>query len=144
MIVEVETLLGSEPPIPREAWQPLKGWYKAAVERALPPARFTLKQITEERVDLYSYAPSPGTNIPISVKPVLVDDSVPTEDDIADKSIRGAVRDEGRAPEKVDSGSKEEEERGGRGRGRDKVVQGRGIEESQLGEVSGPGTEDAL
>ena len=35
-----------------------------------------------ERVDLYSYVPSPGKNIPISVKPVLVDDSVPMKDKI--------------------------------------------------------------
>ena len=35
---EVETLLGADPPMPREAWQRLKGWYKAAVNRALPPA----------------------------------------------------------------------------------------------------------
>ena len=33
-------------------------------------------------MDLYSYVPSLGTNIPISVKPAPVDDSVPTEDDI--------------------------------------------------------------
>ena len=35
-----------------------------------------------ERVDLYSYVPSPGNNISISVKPFPVDNSVPTEDEI--------------------------------------------------------------
>ena len=68
--------------MPREEWQRLKGWYKAAVERAPPPARATLERITAERVDLYSYVPSPGKNITISVQPVPVDDSVPTEDNI--------------------------------------------------------------
>ena len=34
---EVETLLGADPPMPREAWRRLKGWYKAAVDRAPPP-----------------------------------------------------------------------------------------------------------
>ena len=32
--------------------------------------------------ELYSYIPPPGKNIPISVQPFLVDDSVPTEDQI--------------------------------------------------------------
>ena len=40
--------------------------------------REALEQITAEQVDLYSYVPSPGKNIPISVQPVPVDDSVPT------------------------------------------------------------------
>ena len=40
-----------------------------------------------ERVDLYSYVPSPETNIPISVNPVRVDDLIPAED-----KIKGAVK----------------------------------------------------
>ena len=43
---EVEALLGAEPPMPREAWKQLKGWYKAVVDRAPPPARATLERIT--------------------------------------------------------------------------------------------------
>ena len=35
---DVETLLGEEPPNPKEEWIRLKGWYKAAVNRAPPPA----------------------------------------------------------------------------------------------------------
>ena len=35
-----------------------------------------------ERVNLYSHVPSPGENIPVTVRPVPVDDSVPTEDKI--------------------------------------------------------------
>ena len=66
----------------REAWHRIKGWYKAAVDHSPPPARVALERITEERVELYSYVPRPGKNIPISVQPFLVDDSVPTEDDI--------------------------------------------------------------
>ena len=77
---EVEELLGADPTMPWEAWQRLKGWYTAAVDRVLPPARAILERITTERVNLYSYVPSPGTNIPVSVMPVPVDDSVPTED----------------------------------------------------------------
>ena len=35
-----------------------------------------------ERVELYSYVPPLGANIPISVEPFPVDDSVPTENEI--------------------------------------------------------------
>ena len=73
--------------MPWEAWQRLKGWYNAAVDHALPPAQATLKRITVERVNLYRYVPSPGTNIPISVKPVPVDDLIHTE-----AEIEGAVK----------------------------------------------------
>ena len=37
-----------------------------------------------ERVDLYSYVPSPGENIPVTVTPTDVDNLVPMEDEIAD------------------------------------------------------------
>ena len=79
---EVETLLGSEPPLHRESWHRLKGWYWAAVDRPLSPAQVILERITAERVGLYSYVPPPGANIPISVEPFPVDDSEHTEDKI--------------------------------------------------------------
>ena len=78
----METLLGLDPPLRREAWHRIKGWYKAAVKHAPPPARVTLERITLERVELYSQVLPPGTNIPISVQPFPVDNSVPTEDKI--------------------------------------------------------------
>ena len=78
----VEELLGSDPSIHRGDGHRIKGWYWVAVERALPPARITLEQITEDQVELYSYVLPPGVNIPISVEPFPVDNSVPTEDNI--------------------------------------------------------------
>ena len=81
---EVETLLGNYPLNPKEAWRRINVWYKAAFNRALPPARATLERITAERVNLYSYVPSPGENIPVTVAPAEVDDLVPTEDKIED------------------------------------------------------------
>ena len=81
---EVDTLLGEDPPNPKEAWRRLKGWYKAAVNRAPPPAQATLKRITAERVGLYSYVSSPGENIPVTVARAEVDDSVPMKDEIED------------------------------------------------------------
>ena len=75
-------LLGSDTPLHREAWHRLKGWYLAAVDRAPPHAQVILKWIMTERVELYSYVPPLGENIPISVEPLPVDESVPMEDDI--------------------------------------------------------------
>ena len=76
----METLLGADPPNPKETWRRLKGWYKAVVNRLPPPSQATLERIAAERVGLYSYVPSPGENIPVTVKPAKVDDLVPTED----------------------------------------------------------------
>ena len=59
---EVETLMGSNPSLHQEAWNQIKVWYKAAVNRSPPPARVALKRITANRVELYSYVPPPGTN----------------------------------------------------------------------------------
>ena len=79
---EVDTLLGSDSLLHREAWHQLKGWYWYSVDHAPPPAQLTLERITAERVELYISVPPPGANIPISVKPFLVYDSVPTKDKI--------------------------------------------------------------
>ena len=76
----MEILLGSDPPLHREAWHRIKGWYKAAIDRAPPPAWVTFERITAEKVEMYSYIPPPGTNVPISVQPFPVDELVPTED----------------------------------------------------------------
>ena len=35
---DVEALLGGDPPNAKEAWRRMKGWYRAAVNRAPPPA----------------------------------------------------------------------------------------------------------
>ena len=36
--VEVEALVGADPPLIQEAWQRIKGWYKATVDRDPRPA----------------------------------------------------------------------------------------------------------
>ena len=56
---EVEALVKADPPLIQEAWYRLQGWYKAAVDRAPPPSRATLKRVTAERVALYSRVPPP-------------------------------------------------------------------------------------
>ena len=85
--MEVEEILGSDPPLYQEAWHRIKGWYRAAVNFNPPPARVTLDRIMAEQVELYSYVPPQRANIPISVEPFSVDNSVPTEDE-----IEGAVK----------------------------------------------------
>ena len=79
---EVEALVGADPPLHREAWHRIKGWYKSEVDHAPPPAWVTHDQITAESMELYSNVPPLGKNIPISVQPFPVDDSVTTEDEI--------------------------------------------------------------
>ena len=74
--------MGSDPPLHQESWQQIKGWYKSEVGLSPSPARVTLDWITSEQVELHSYIPPPGTNILISVEPLLVEDLVPTEDKI--------------------------------------------------------------
>ena len=78
----METLLGSDTPLHREDWHRIKGWYWAAIDRAPPPAWVNLGRITADRVDLYSYVPPPGANIPIYVEPLPADELVPTEEKI--------------------------------------------------------------
>ena len=58
---DVKALIGGYPPNAKELWRRMKGWYKAAVNRDLPPARATLEQITAERVELYSQNHLRGT-----------------------------------------------------------------------------------
>ena len=60
----------------------MKGWLKAAVDRAPPPAWVNLKRITAECIKLYCQVKPPGEITPISVEPFQVGESVPTEDNI--------------------------------------------------------------
>ena len=73
----MEALVKADPPLIQEAWYRLQGWYKAAVDRAPPPARATLKRITAERVTLYSRVPPPGDSIPVDIEPSAVKNGVP-------------------------------------------------------------------
>ena len=75
----MKALVGEDPPLIQEAWHRIQGWYKAAVDRAPPPDRVALEQITAERVALYSYVPPPGDNIPVVIETFLVKDLVPEE-----------------------------------------------------------------
>ena len=75
-------MVKADPPLIQEAWYRLQGWYKAAVDRAPPPARAMLKGITAEMVALYSRAPPPGDSIPVDIDHFAVEDGVPDEGEI--------------------------------------------------------------
>ena len=70
---DVDALLVGDPPNAKEAWRRMKGWYKAAVNRAPLPSRATLERIMAERVELYSHVPLPGDNIPVKVMTFIRD-----------------------------------------------------------------------
>ena len=119
---EVEALVKADPPLIHEAWYRIHGWYKAAVNRTLPPSRVTLEQITAERVALYRRVPPPGENIPVQIEPFEVEDKVPEEGEIEWEAKRlhnnrsgEGVADAGGAPQGMASGGKER--RDGRDRG---------------------------
>ena len=61
----VETLLAYNPPLIKEAWCRIKGWYKIATNSHSAPARVMIEQTTEERVSLYWWVPPPGDSISI-------------------------------------------------------------------------------
>ena len=100
---EVEALVKADPPLIQEAWCRLQGWYKAAVDRVPPPARATRKQVTAERVALYSRVPPPGDSTLITIEPFAVEDGVPEEGEsewevkrLQNNRAGGAVADVGR------------------------------------------------
>ena len=60
----------------------MQGEYKTLSNLPRPPAYIKLSQITTERVELYHQVPPHGEIIPIEEDPFLIDDSIPSMDDI--------------------------------------------------------------
>ena len=79
----VESLLASDPPLIREAWIQMQGWYKDAIEHPPPPSIVSLAKMTGEREELYRHVPSPGEPIPVGDLTFLVDDDIPEDEEIA-------------------------------------------------------------
>ena len=94
---DVEALLGRDWPNSKEAWQRMKGGYKAAVNRDPLPAQATLERITAKRVELYSYVPPRRENIPVTAIPSDVVDLVPKVDEIAE-AVKKLRRNRSRGP----------------------------------------------
>ena len=83
----MKDLLTSEPPLHKEAWYHMKGWYNFAASRVSLPVQLNIERITAERVTLHHHIPPMGDNIPIYVDPFLLDGLVPME-----VNIKWAVR----------------------------------------------------
>ena len=59
------------PPLVKEAWGLIQGWYNMASNHPPNPSRITLAQITEDRVELYRKVNPPRYNIHIEM-PLLI------------------------------------------------------------------------
>ena len=69
----IESLIMLDPPLIKEEWFRMWGWYKDAVDRTpLPPPRISLGALMVERVELYIYVLTPRRPIPIKVAPFPV------------------------------------------------------------------------
>ena len=84
----IESLLTSDPPLIREAWVDMWGWYRYAANRPPPTARVSLETLTEECADLYTYVPPPGKIIAIEVPDFPVDDNILGGEDISEAVLR--------------------------------------------------------
>jgi hypothetical protein len=72
---------------PKEAWQSLKGWYKAATDCMPKVSKMSLAAQTAERVALYRKVASKGDPIPIHVNKAAIPDDIP-----GDGELRAVVR----------------------------------------------------
>ncbi len=67
---------------PKEAWRSLKGWYKAATNRAPKASKMSLAAQTAERVALYGRVASKGDPIPIHVDKANIPDNIPSDGEL--------------------------------------------------------------
>ena len=148
---EVEALMKADPPLIQEVWYRHQGWYKAAFDRTPPPARATLKQITAERVALYSRVRPPGDSIPVNINPFAVENGVPDEGEIKwavkhlqKKPSRGAVVDVGGGPKGLARGGTEMGEERGNRKKRGGRPGGHTRGGKELGEGGGVGADGVL
>ena len=64
---------------PKEAWQSLKGWYKAATNLAPKASKMSLAAQTAEPVTLYGRVSTKGDPIPIHVDKANIPDDIPSD-----------------------------------------------------------------
>ena len=72
----------------KEVWRCLKGWYRAASERAPAASHALLAIQTVKRAALYGKVPPPVANVPIHVNKVNVPDGVPSDQELLEV-VRG-------------------------------------------------------
>jgi hypothetical protein len=69
---------------PKEAWQSLKSWYKAATNHTPKMSKMSLVTQTAERVALYGRVASKGVPIPIHVNKANIPDDIPRNTELRD------------------------------------------------------------
>ncbi len=69
----------------REAFNTLKGWYRAVSKTSTKPCYHTLEQQTTDREEFYRKVETPGDSIPINVDPFPIKDDVPSDSNIRDR-----------------------------------------------------------
>ncbi len=67
---------------PKGAWRSLKGWYKAATNRAPKASKMALATQTAGRVALYQKAASKGDPITIHVNKAAIPDDIPSDGEL--------------------------------------------------------------
>ena len=92
----IDSLLAFYPPLVRDSWVRIWGWYRDADDRPPPPAHISLETLTEEFAEPYAHVLPPGRPIPIELAPFPVDDTIPREEEIAEVVLHLQLhRDEG-------------------------------------------------
>jgi hypothetical protein len=69
---------------PKEAWQILKGWYKAATDRAPKASKMSLAAQTAKLIPFSRRAASKGDPIPIHIDKADIPDDIPTDGKLRD------------------------------------------------------------
>ena len=72
----IEYLLTSDPPLVREAWIRMWGWYRDAANRPPSTPRVSLETLMAERAELYSRIMPQRQPLPIEVALFPVDDNI--------------------------------------------------------------------
>ena len=99
---EVEALLKLDPPLTKEAWIQMRGWYHDVEYFSPTPSRVTITQMTAEILELYRRVTPPMRIILVALDPLPIGKSVSEEGgggpggpQPAPEQVRRPVRNEG-------------------------------------------------
>ena len=99
---EVEALLIPDPPLVKEAWIQMRGWYRDVEYCSPTPSRVTITHMTADILELYRRVTPPMRIIPVALDPFPIGKSVSEEvgggpggPQPAPEQVRRPVRNEG-------------------------------------------------
>ena len=78
----IESLLASDPPLLKYKWNQRKGWCNDSTDCAPPLDQVTINQVMAERVILYWRVPQRRENIPVTIYPLPIYYSLPSESEV--------------------------------------------------------------